>query len=64
MGALFNPVLAQQSGPAWEDVLVPGQQTASRKEEIAVNKSSNPEGKALDAVRTDRFSLNKGFVRL
>lgn len=26
-----------------------------------MNKSSNPEGKPLDAVRTDRFSLQQGL---
>ena len=60
MGALFNPVLAQQSGPAWEDVLV-WSTNGFQEGEIAVNKSSNPEGKPLDAVRTDRFSLQQGL---
>ena len=60
MRALFNLVLAQQSGPAWEDVL--GWSTNSFQEGgTAANKSSNPEGKALDAVRTDRFSLQQGL---
>ena len=60
LGALFNPVLTQQSGPGWEDVL--GWSTDGFQEGgTAANKSSNPKGKALHAVRTDRFSLQPGL---